>query len=52
MMVLPALVLFFVFHTIPVIQGVYYSFTDSPGYGPYELRRASATTSRCSPTHG
>lgn len=34
LMVLPAFVLFFVFHTIPVIQGVYYSFTDSPGYGP------------------
>lgn len=33
-MVLPALVLFVVFHTIPVLQGVYYSFTDSPGYGP------------------
>jgi raffinose/stachyose/melibiose transport system permease protein len=35
--VLPALVLFFVFHTIPVIQGIYYSFTDSPGYGPSEF---------------
>jgi len=34
LMVLPAFVLFFIFHTIPVIQGVYYSFTDSPGYGP------------------
>ncbi|BCY09011.1 carbohydrate ABC transporter permease [Actinoplanes sp. L3-i22] len=34
LMVLPAFLLFFVFHTIPVIQGVYYSFTDSPGYGP------------------
>ena len=34
LMVLPALLLFFIFHTIPVIQGVYYSFTDSPGYGP------------------
>jgi raffinose/stachyose/melibiose transport system permease protein len=33
-MVLPAFLLFFVFHTIPVIQGIYYSFTDSPGYGP------------------
>lgn len=33
-MVLPAFLLFFIFHTIPVIQGVYYSFTDSPGYGP------------------
>ena len=37
LMVLPAVVLFFVFHTIPVIQGVYYSFTDSPGYGPAEF---------------
>ncbi|GLL02257.1 carbohydrate ABC transporter permease [Dactylosporangium matsuzakiense] len=37
LMVLPAFVLFFVFHTIPVIQGVYYSFTDSPGYGPSRL---------------
>lgn len=36
-MVLPALALFLVFHTIPVIQGIYYSFTDSPGYGPSEL---------------
>ncbi len=36
-MVLPALVLFLVFHTIPVVQGIYYSFTDSPGYGPYNL---------------
>lgn len=34
LMVLPALVLFVVFHTVPVLQGVYYSFTDSPGYGP------------------
>jgi raffinose/stachyose/melibiose transport system permease protein len=34
LMVLPAFLLFFVFHTIPVIQGIYYSFTDSPGYGP------------------
>jgi raffinose/stachyose/melibiose transport system permease protein len=33
-MVLPALLLFIVFHTIPVLQGIYYSFTDSPGYGP------------------
>ena len=33
-MVLPALALFFIFHTIPVLQGIYYSFTDSPGYGP------------------
>jgi raffinose/stachyose/melibiose transport system permease protein len=36
-MVAPAFVLFFVFHTIPVLQGIYYSFTDSPGYGPSDL---------------
>ena len=36
-MVPPALALFFVFHTIPVLQGIYYSFTDSPGYGPSNL---------------
>jgi raffinose/stachyose/melibiose transport system permease protein len=34
-MVLPAVVLFFVFHTLPVLQGVFYSFTDSPGYGDW-----------------
>ena len=37
LMVLPALVMFFVFHTVPVLQGIYYSFTDSPGYGPSNL---------------
>ncbi|MFC3690259.1 carbohydrate ABC transporter permease [Aquipuribacter hungaricus] len=34
-MVLPAFVLFFVFHTVPVLQGIFYSFTDSPGYGEW-----------------
>lgn len=37
LMVAPAVVIFFVFHTVPVIQGVFYSFTDSPGYGPFDL---------------
>lgn len=37
LMVVPAVVIFFVFHTVPVIQGVFYSFTDSPGYGPFNL---------------
>jgi raffinose/stachyose/melibiose transport system permease protein len=37
LMVAPAVVLFFVFHTVPVLQGIYYSFTDSPGYGPYKF---------------
>ncbi|MFI6816359.1 carbohydrate ABC transporter permease [Nonomuraea sp. NPDC050328] len=34
-MVLPALVLFLLFHTVPVLQGLYYSFTDYPGYGEH-----------------
>ncbi|MDA0633653.1 sugar ABC transporter permease [Nonomuraea sp. MCN248] len=34
-MVIPALVLFAVFHTLPVLQGFYYSLTDSPGYGAH-----------------
>ena len=37
LMVVPALVLFVVFHTVPVLEGIYYSFTDSPGYGPSNL---------------
>lgn len=37
LMVLPALVLFFVFHTIPVLQGAFYSLTDYPGYGDWEF---------------
>lgn len=36
-MVLPAFVLFFVFHTIPVLQGAFYSLTDSPGYGDWSF---------------
>lgn len=36
-MVVPAFVLFFVFHTIPVLQGIFYSFTDSPGYGEWNF---------------
>ena len=36
-MVLPALALFLMFHTIPVLQGMLYSFTDSPGYGDWNF---------------
>ncbi|GIF68744.1 sugar ABC transporter permease [Asanoa ishikariensis] len=36
-MVVPAFVLFFVFHTIPVLQGVFYSFTDYAGYGDWSF---------------
>ncbi|WP_188189318.1 carbohydrate ABC transporter permease [Nonomuraea sp. SYSU D8015] len=36
-MVIPALALFLIFHTVPVLQGFYYSLTDSPGYGSYDF---------------
>lgn len=32
-MVIPFMVLFFIFHTIPFLQGIFYSFTDWKGYG-------------------
>lgn len=32
---LPAVLLFLVFHTLPALQGVFYSFTDSHGYGDW-----------------
>lgn len=34
LMVIPAVILFFVFHTFPVIMGIYYSFTNWNGLGP------------------
>ncbi len=37
-MTLPALVLFFVFHTYPVLQGIFYSFTNWRGYGEWIYR--------------
>ncbi|UTR13744.1 sugar ABC transporter permease [Salipaludibacillus sp. LMS25] len=36
-MVLPALVIFFAFHTFPVIQGIFYSFTNYRGYGEWDF---------------
>lgn len=36
-MAVPAVVLFFVFHTLPALQGVFYSFTDSAGYGDWNF---------------
>jgi raffinose/stachyose/melibiose transport system permease protein len=36
-MVLPAVVLFFIFHTIPVLRGIFYSFTDYAGYGEWNF---------------
>ncbi|MFY9901487.1 MAG: sugar ABC transporter permease [Trichococcus sp.] len=34
---IPALIIFFVFHTYPLLQGVFYSFTDWKGYGNFEF---------------
>jgi raffinose/stachyose/melibiose transport system permease protein len=36
-MVVPAVVLFFLLNTVPVLQGIFYSFTDYRGYGPWEF---------------
>lgn len=36
-MALPGILLFFVFHTVPALQGVFYSFTDSRGYGDWSF---------------
>ncbi|KRL14668.1 hypothetical protein FD09_GL000324 [Schleiferilactobacillus perolens DSM 12744] len=35
--VAPMIILFFVFHTIPFLRGVFYSFTDWPGYGAWHF---------------
>ncbi|SFB19985.1 MULTISPECIES: carbohydrate ABC transporter permease [unclassified Bacillus (in: firmicutes)] len=34
---LPAFVLFFIFHTYPALQGIFYSFTDWKGYGDWNF---------------
>lgn len=36
-MILPALILFVAFNTIPLITGAFYSFTNYRGYGNYEF---------------
>ena len=36
-MAVPAAILFFGFHTLPALQGVFYSLTDSRGYGPWDF---------------
>ena len=36
-MIIPAVVLFFTFHTYPALQGIFYSFTNSKGYGTYDF---------------
>ncbi|MFJ5838909.1 carbohydrate ABC transporter permease [Streptomyces shenzhenensis] len=37
LMAVPAIVLFFLFHTLPALEGVFYSFTDSAGYGDWKF---------------
>jgi raffinose/stachyose/melibiose transport system permease protein len=37
LMTLPAFALFFIFHTIPLILGIFYSFTNYRGFGPWEF---------------
>lgn len=37
LMTIPALVLFFVFHTYPALQGIFYSFTNWQGYGDWDF---------------
>ena len=34
--VIPVVVLFFAFNTLPMIKGVIYSFTNYKGYGSYD----------------
>jgi raffinose/stachyose/melibiose transport system permease protein len=36
-MIVPAFVLFFTLHTVPVLQGLFYSFTNYAGYGTFEF---------------
>jgi raffinose/stachyose/melibiose transport system permease protein len=37
LMTIPALLLFFIFHTFPALQGIYYSFTNWRGFGDWEF---------------
>lgn len=36
-MVIPFSILFFIFHTVPFLQGIFYSFTDWKGYGEWNF---------------
>jgi raffinose/stachyose/melibiose transport system permease protein len=37
LMTLPAIVLFFFFHTLPSLEGIFYSFTNWKGFGNYHF---------------
>jgi len=36
-MAVPGFILFFIFHTYPALQGIFYSFTDWKGYGNWDF---------------
>ncbi|WP_289891828.1 carbohydrate ABC transporter permease [Virgibacillus pantothenticus] len=36
-MTIPAVILFFIFHTFPLLQGIFYSFTNWRGYGDWDF---------------
>ena len=36
-MTIPAVVLFFIFHTLSLFEGIFYSFTNSKGYGDWNF---------------
>ncbi|WP_334296571.1 carbohydrate ABC transporter permease [Roseburia sp. 1XD42-34] len=36
-MTIPAVILFFIFHTFPLLQGILYSFTNWRGYGDWDF---------------
>ncbi|WP_225228532.1 carbohydrate ABC transporter permease [Bacillus sp. PS06] len=37
LMAVPGFILFFIFHTYPALQGIFYSFTDWKGYGNWNF---------------
>ncbi|MEG7335966.1 carbohydrate ABC transporter permease [Bacillus sp. 0102A] len=37
LMAMPAVIIFFIFHTYPVLQGIFYSFTNWRGYGGWDF---------------
>lgn len=37
MVIIPVLIIFFLFHTLPLLQGIFYSFTNYKGYGNWDF---------------
>ncbi len=49
-MLIPVVILFFAFNTLPLIIGAFYSFTNYRGYGSWDQNRKSLT-GRTTATH-